>query len=115
VLDVEGGSVKLPVPQTLRASTAGKGGRKVKVGIRPDHILPVSATARGETAKLNVLVELVEPLGNESIVHSRLGDSSIVFRIPPQDTPETGATLPVSVELDALHLFDAESEKRLSA
>ena len=115
VLEVEGGSVRLPVPQTLRAATAGKGGRKVKVGIRPDHILPVSTTARGETAKLSVQVELVEPLGNESIVHSRLGDSSIVFRIPPQETPETGASLPVSLELDALHLFDAETEKRLSA
>ena len=74
-----------------------------------------SATARGETAPIEVRVDLVEPLGNEVIVHSRLGESSLVFRMPPHHSPETGSTLTVNVELEALHLFDAETEQRLSA
>ena len=59
-------------------------------------------------------MELVEPLGNEVIVHSRLADNSLVFRLPPQHTPETGAKVPVLIELESLHLFDAETEQRLS-
>ncbi|WP_257453540.1 ABC transporter ATP-binding protein [Archangium lipolyticum] len=112
---IEGDGFKLPVPQSLRAVTAGKGGRKLKVGIRPDNIIAPTVTARGETAPLEVKVDLVEPLGNEVIVHSRLAEHSIVFRLPPQHTPETGAKMQVVVELEALHLFDAETEQRLSA
>jgi multiple sugar transport system ATP-binding protein len=112
---IEGEGFKLPVPQSLRPVTAGKAGRKLKVGIRPDNIVAPSATARGQTAPLEVKVDLVEPLGNEVIVHSHLAENSIVFRLPPQHTPETGAKMQVSVELDALHLFDAETEQRLSA
>ncbi|ATB43782.1 glycerol-3-phosphate ABC transporter ATP-binding protein UgpC [Cystobacter fuscus] len=112
---LEGDGFKLPVPQSLRAVTAGKGGRKLKVGIRPDNILSPEATARGETAPIEVSVDLVEPLGNEVIVHSRLADNSLVFRLPPHHTPATGSKLKVLVELDSLHLFDAETEQRLSA
>jgi len=112
---LEGEGFRLPVPQSLRAVTAGKGGKKIKVGIRPDNIVSPSVAARGETAPIEVSVDLVEPLGNEVIVHSRLADNSLVFRLPPQHTPESGAKLQVLVELDAMHLFDAETEQRLSA
>ncbi len=105
----------LPVPQSLRAVTAGKGGKKVKVGIRPDHIMLPGQEVRGETAKLGAKVEIVEPLGNELIVHASLGEFTLVFRMPPQQPPETGTTIPVAVELDNLHLFDADTEKRLTA
>ncbi len=110
-----GNGFSLPVPQSLRAVTAGKGGLKVKMGIRPDHLLAPGQTVRGESAPLETKVEIVEPLGNELIVHSSLGEASLVYKLPPQQTPEHGATLPVVVELDALHLFDAQTEKRLNA
>jgi len=110
-----GDGFTLPVPQSMRAVTAGKGGRKIKVGIRPDNLLSPEQATRGESATLTPQVEIVEPLGNELIVHSRLGEFSLVSRLPPQFTPEPGAKLPVAVELDALHLFDAETEQRLNA
>ncbi|HEX8538446.1 MAG TPA: TOBE domain-containing protein, partial [Cystobacter sp.] len=97
-----------------RGVTAGKAGRKLKVGIRPDNIQSPEASARGETAPIEVNVDLVEPLGNEVIVHSHLADNSLVFRLPPQHSPTTGAKLKVLVELESLHLFDAETELRLS-
>jgi multiple sugar transport system ATP-binding protein len=111
---LSGDGFRLPVPQSLRAVTAGKGGRKLKVGIRPDHLLQSGAATRGESAQVQARVELVEPLGNELIVHGRLGENPLVFRLPPQHTLEPGATLPVSVELESMHLFDAETERRLS-
>ena len=97
-----------------RQVTAGKGGKKLKVGIRPDNIVAPTVAARGESAPIEVAVDLVEPLGNEVIVHSRLADNSLVFRLPPQHSPESGSKLQVQVELEALHLFDAETELRLS-
>jgi multiple sugar transport system ATP-binding protein len=112
---LEGDGFKLPVPQRLRPVTAGKGGKKLKVGIRPDNVIASGASVRGESAPIEVSVDLVEPLGNEVIVHSRLADNSLVFRLPPQHTPESGSKVQVQVELESLHLFDAETEQRLSA
>ncbi len=112
---LSGDGFKLPVPRSLRPVTAGKGGLQLQVGLRPDHVLSPESPSRGETARIEVKVELVEPLGNEVIVHSRLGEHSLVYRLPPQHTPESGALMPVVVELDSLHLFDARTEQRLSA
>ncbi|MDC0710500.1 sn-glycerol-3-phosphate ABC transporter ATP-binding protein UgpC [Stigmatella sp. ncwal1] len=110
-----GDGFSLPVPQSLRPVTAGKGNLKVKVGIRPDNLLAPGLTTRGETAPLQTKVEIVEPLGNEIIVHSSQGTNTLVYRLPPTQTPEPGNTLAVGVELDALHLFDAQTEQRLTA
>jgi len=105
----------LPVPASLKPVTAAHDGRKVMVGIRPEHILEPSTPTRGEKAKLEAEVEVIEPLGDEVIVHARVGDDLLVYKVEPQLTPEVGQKLEIAVELDRLHLFDAETEKRLGA
>jgi multiple sugar transport system ATP-binding protein len=103
----------LPTSQAWRAATAGKQGREVMVGIRPENILEAGKPARGETAKLTLEVEIVEPLGHEVILYGRLGPDLLVVKMDPVRIPEMGARVDVLVELDALHLFDAETERRL--
>ncbi|MFH1176174.1 MAG: sn-glycerol-3-phosphate ABC transporter ATP-binding protein UgpC [Acidobacteriota bacterium] len=105
----------LPVPPSLRRATAGKDGRRVMVGLRPENILDPAEGARGETAKVTVEVEIVEPLGHEVIVHGRVGESVLVAKLDPHRAPRMGALVELVIELDALHLFDAETEQRLVA
>jgi len=105
----------LPVPAALRPATRGKDGRKVIVGIRPENILEPGKPARGETARLTVEVDIVEPLGHEVIVHGRIGENVLVAKLDPHGAPKMGALVELVVELDALHLFDAETELRLGA
>ncbi|MGH9361792.1 MAG: TOBE domain-containing protein, partial [Thermoanaerobaculia bacterium] len=64
---------------------------------------------------LTAKVEFVEPLGHEVIVHGRVGDDLLVAKVDPHRAPEMGAMMPLVLELDALHLFDAASEQRLAA
>jgi multiple sugar transport system ATP-binding protein len=103
----------LPVPDELRAATSGGDGKKVVVGIRPEHVSDPSE-ARGKTAKLPAEIEIVEPLGDEVIVHARAGDEPLVYKTSPAAAPEAGQTCEIAVKLDRLHLFDATTEKRLS-
>jgi multiple sugar transport system ATP-binding protein len=105
--------VELPVSQAWRAATAGKDGRAVAVGIRPENILEAGKPARGETAKVSLEVEIVEPLGHEVILYGRLGPDLLVAKMDPVRIPEMGARVDVLLELDAMHLFDAETERRL--
>ena len=103
----------LPVPERFRKQTAGRPGAKIVAGIRPENVLEPGKAPRGEAVKVPVVVEIAEPLGDEVIVHARAGEDMMVFRQDPHRMPAIGDRLEVQVELDALHLFDAESERRL--
>ncbi|HZN94841.1 MAG TPA: sn-glycerol-3-phosphate ABC transporter ATP-binding protein UgpC, partial [Myxococcales bacterium] len=91
---VAGPTFSLPIPQELRAATQGKGGSEVVVGIRPEHIHQRAPSDRGPTTELQILVELVEPVGDEVVVHGKLGEDSLVFKLDPHHAPETGQTVP---------------------
>ncbi len=104
---------KIPVPASLRTVTSRHTDRKVVVGIRPENVLEAGSETRGETTQLPAEVEIVEPLGNEVIVHARVGEALFVAKLDPHRVPRLGEKLNLVLELDALHLFDAETERRL--
>ena len=110
---IRSGKHAIPVPAALRSLTAGRDGRAVIAGIRPEHLLPPGRAPRGEAAPIETTVEIVETLGDEVIVHARAGDDLLVYKQDPHRTPEIGAVVPVLFELEALHLFDGETEARL--
>jgi multiple sugar transport system ATP-binding protein len=108
-----GAGFTLPAPGRLQAALAGRDGARLVVGVRPENAVPPGRASRGETAPLAVTVEIVEPLGNEVVVHARLGGETLVFKQDPHRPTAIGATLDVAVELDAVHLFDAQTELRI--
>ena len=107
-------SFALPSPPAARAALAARASKTVIVGMRPENIVEASRPAREPTAALELSAELVEPLGNEVVLHGRHGDDLIVFKMDPHQQPAMGDRVKALVELDALHLFDADSEKRIS-
>ncbi|HJZ12291.1 MAG TPA: sn-glycerol-3-phosphate ABC transporter ATP-binding protein UgpC [Acidobacteriota bacterium] len=104
----------LPVPQSLCSSVKGREGKKVVVGIRPENILDAEMTGRGETARVTMDVDVVEPLGHEVVVHGHVGDDFMAAKLEPHHIPKIGDKVELIIELDQLHLFDAETEKRLN-
>ena len=106
---------ELPVPGSLRPVTAGKDGCTVVVGVRPENLLSGGKAPRGESLKLSAEAEIIEPLGHEVIVHGRVGGDLLVAAVDPHHAPALGQRIDLVVELEALHLFDAETERRLGA
>ena len=107
---LEGEGFTLPVPASLRPLTEGRDGLAVVVGIRPEHLHDRSGDGR---SVLQPRVEIVEPLGHEIVVYSRLGGVPLAARLAPDAAPELGTVFPLHVELEAISLFDAASGKRL--
>jgi multiple sugar transport system ATP-binding protein len=105
---------KLPVHDTWRAATNGKDGLKVIVGIRPENVRDAARNEMGATTRVHGHVDFVEPLGHEVIVHAKIGNELLVAKVDPHRTPEMGSEIDLELELEALHLFDAASEQRLS-
>jgi len=104
----------IPVPKSLRHVTDERDGGKITVGIRPENILDADRPGRGETATVTADVEISEPLGHEVELHARLGEDLIVAKLEAHHIPRMGEKIELLLELDAMHLFDAETEKRLS-
>jgi sn-glycerol 3-phosphate transport system ATP-binding protein len=94
-----GGGHPLALPQSYPGPT------DVTVGIRPESVEPA---ADG----LPVTVDLVEPLGSETLVHGRLADGTPLMVKQPGALP-VGELLHVALPPAALHLFDAKTGQRL--
>ncbi len=109
------GGVRLPVPAGVRGALAGRDGAKVVVGIRPESVVPPGRAPRGEAVPVTVTVDIAEPLGDEVVVHAHVGQDAVVFKQDPHRPAAIGSSQEVRLELDALHVFDAESQRRLGA
>jgi multiple sugar transport system ATP-binding protein len=117
---IQGGGTSLqargfsvPAPEALRPALAGRDGDGVTLGVRPENLVPAGRAPRGPAAPLQVTVEIAEPLGDEVVVHARLGEDAMVFKQDPHQPAPIGAVLDVQLELDALHLFDAKTTLRI--
>ncbi len=84
-----------------------RSGSRVMLGIRPEHL-----TLGGDGLRL--AVELIEPLGSETLLHGRIigrEAEAIVMRVPGTVPPTEAVT--AAVQPDQLHLFDAATGRRL--
>jgi multiple sugar transport system ATP-binding protein len=99
----------LPVPPALAAVAKASPGRKLVIGVRPEHLLDEPSGA----VRLDVQVEILEPLGDQLVVHGKLQDADLVFKVEPHHVLTVGQRLTLSVQVDKLHLFDAATELRL--
>ena len=94
--------VELP----LKAVPGGTDGRPCVYGIRPEHLTLAGGDFRAE-------ISVVEPTGSETQVFAKLGGQQIVGVFRERISAQPGDNLSLSPNLDAVHLFDAETGKRL--
>ncbi|MSP00290.1 MAG: sn-glycerol-3-phosphate ABC transporter ATP-binding protein UgpC [Acetobacteraceae bacterium] len=85
----------------------GPDGKALTIGIRPEHI-------RIDPTGLPFHIDLVEPLGSETLVHGRLaapGETSLVIRLAGR-APD-GEVLTIGFPTEEIHVFDAATGRRL--
>ncbi|MBF4458160.1 sugar ABC transporter ATP-binding protein [Pseudoclavibacter sp. RFBJ3] len=97
-----------------RATLAKLKSGTATVGVRPDDII----ISREEKPGLKVEVDLVEELGAEGYLygHSIIDGTrtDIVARVDGRSHPEVGETIYVTTDNDHIHIFDPETEQRIS-
>jgi multiple sugar transport system ATP-binding protein len=96
-----------PSMSVVPGAMIGVGGEGQLAGFRPEHIrLGASETA---SVRFEALVEVVEYLGDERLVHLRLGEKALVAKLPLSASLQAGTTESFSVPLESIVLFDAAS------
>jgi multiple sugar transport system ATP-binding protein len=95
------------VPATL---VGGPGTSGQLVGFRPEHLEPGGG---GDGASFEADVEVVEYLGDEQLVHLRLGDVTVLAKLDVDQRLRQGDRSAFHVRADRLHRFDADSGQAL--
>ncbi len=67
----------------------GYAGRKMTLGIRPEHIGLTSQADGG----VPLVMDTLEMLGADNLAHGRWGEQKLVVRLPHQERPKAGSTL----------------------
>jgi multiple sugar transport system ATP-binding protein len=84
------------------------------LGIRPEDIYDTNAiSASNDFEKINVKLEVVEPMGNEIFLYFPVDGEQFICRIPAREKPEAGTMKEVLLDTSKLHFFDAETENAI--
>ncbi len=114
---ITNGDFRLTLPEFWGNALQKYDGRTLILGIRPEH-LTLSVPA---TKNFPVQVELVENLGNDSYLSTKIigssfqqpvtsSSNSLQVRVPPERTINVGEQLWLSLTAEKLHFFDPETE-----
>ncbi|SEO97514.1 sn-glycerol 3-phosphate transport system ATP-binding protein [Salinihabitans flavidus] len=101
-----GGSIRFADP--LPAAP----GARVALGIRPEHLHPGDEGP----GRMELTVTFIEQLGADTVVHGTLGNGRepLAVRLDGVQMREAGASLPLICSPEHIHLFDADTGRRLN-
>ena len=100
----------LPVPPQRFNRYAAFKDRPMTLGLRPEHITePRDWDKTGVVAPLNVNVDVVEPMGMETMVHFFMGKDAITARVDPATPASPNVQLPLTANMNQMHLIETES------
>jgi multiple sugar transport system ATP-binding protein len=108
-----GGAITVPLPERFRNAIGPTTGRSLTAGFRPEHM--EIGEAGEQAAKLRATVDVVEFLGNEELLHLRVGDEDLVAIVDSSQRVKPGDVVDMYIPLDKLHLFDEENGLALDA
>ena len=109
----------LALPWEARMGAPARGTR-VLFGVRPeDVVVSVASEAPSPTSDqwlvtIPARVDLAEPLGNETFVHTTAGSNVITARSTSRQLPEVGSEVRLTIDPARGHWFDLETGKRIS-
>ncbi len=106
-VSLAGGMV--PLPDDIARSVAARDVVEVVVGVRPEHLV------MSHDGAVRALVTVVESLGHERHIVSRLEDGQMIIVRQPSDevAPREAEAIGLVADPVHLHVFDAESGERI--
>jgi multiple sugar transport system ATP-binding protein len=93
-------------------STGGPEGRQVELGVRPEHVV-LGPAAKDMPVTAEVEVEIVEPMGSDTLVWTRYGGQSLTVRAETDKVPAPGDRVLVGFDPGRASIFDAADGERL--
>jgi multiple sugar transport system ATP-binding protein len=88
--------------------------KKIWIGIRPEEFEDNNDfTHNSYSSSVDVKLDLVEPMGNESYLYFNIDDTACISRISAKDIPVSGSIRKLIINIEKLHFFDFENEQTI--
>jgi len=113
---LEGEGFNLALPADLGELLRKYIGKTVIFGIRPEHMtIEGVSTLEHVTraARIEGVVDFIEALGTDTIVHALIGDRLIKIKLPGHIPLPIGEKVRIVIDLDNIHIFDKSTEKAI--
>jgi len=108
------GSYEVKVSKRMEKLLEPYIGKEVVFGIRPEDIydkLYSAGATRDNT--ISAVVEVVEPMGAEILLHMATGRSSFIARVGSHNKAKVHQDIEMVFDMDKIHIFDKETEKAI--
>jgi multiple sugar transport system ATP-binding protein len=101
-------SITLPIP-AARVDRYGKfKGREMVLGLRPEHLFEFHETGRVGWARMDAPVDVVEPMGMETMVHFFLDGTPVCARVDPATHAVPNEIVPLTADMNNMHLMEPD-------
>jgi multiple sugar transport system ATP-binding protein len=107
-----GPGLLIPVSRKAEAAVAAYNGKPIVLGLRPEDI-GSPAAEQAQAARILATVDVVEPMGAESIVYLRTSKATLVSRVDAHSQLRVGQETMPAVFIEKAHYFDPVTEKRV--
>ncbi|MDP3078417.1 ABC transporter ATP-binding protein [Bradyrhizobium sp.] len=79
---------------------------KLLLGIRPEHITEASPHAEPGVEPFDVVLDVIEPMGMETMIYFMMEGGEICGRVSPNADARAGAPMRLAIDLNNMHLLD---------
>jgi len=101
-----GKELKLPLNESINADQYGK---KVALGIRPEHFIDDISV----TSKIKVKLDVVEQMGNEVFAHFMIDGKPVISRLKPKENYFSGSQNEIAFDTKNIYFFSLDNGNRI--
>ncbi|MFZ0608627.1 MAG: sn-glycerol-3-phosphate ABC transporter ATP-binding protein UgpC [Xanthobacteraceae bacterium] len=102
-------TISLPVPAPLSGRLQPLLGKDLIFGLRPEHITEPRRSDRDQGAEFSATLDVVEPMGMETMVYFTVDGQEICGRVDPGSGAAPSQSMRLSANMDHMHLIDPQS------
>jgi len=111
----DAGGIQLEVDPAHRAALGAYAGKRVIMGIRPEHFAENAAQVARTGSSIVTKVDVVEPMGSEIYLYLAVGKCVLTARIDTEREPAVDSAYVLDVATEKAHYFDPQTEKAIRA
>jgi multiple sugar transport system ATP-binding protein len=101
--------ISLPVPAARTARYQQLMGKELTLGLRPEHITEPRRSDRDQNCEFSVNLDVVEPMGMETMVFFNVDGQEICGRVEPSSAAGPGESMRLYANMEHMHLIDPQT------
>lgn len=106
-------SIKINIRKNHEVQLSKYIDKEITVGIRPENIHATDSTNTDKRDKIEVTLDVTEPMGNEIFLYFEVSGANVIARIPAvkEEEQRAGENIALYVDANKMHFFDKDTKE----